>query len=138
MKILALALGAAILVSLAGDAFARGPGGGGGGPGGGSGGMAGGCAGGGMGMQGSSGGMGMGMMASGQMLTSPGSDYYDQMLSAQVQRAYLQQQYAIAAAQTAKKAERREKIRQSIIARKQQEDAKKAAVRSPGEQLVRK
>jgi len=82
--------------------------------------------------------MPMGMMSSGQLMTSPGSDYYDQMVGQQMQRAYLQQQYAIAAAQAAKKAERREKIKQSIIARKQQEDAKALARKSPGEQFARK
>ena len=93
---------------------------------------------GGAGCGGMQGNMGSGM-SGGMMSANSGQSpvTFADVQAYQIQQAYARQQYAIAAAEAAKKAERRERIRQSIIARKQQEDAKELARRSPGEQFAR-
>ena len=77
-----------------------------------------------------------GSYSSGSVFTSPGSYYYDVMAAQQMQQAYLRQQYAIAYAKAQRDAERREKIRQTIIAQREKELADRQARYSPGNRLA--
>lgn len=72
-----------------------------------------------------------GSVASGTMLTSPGSWAYDQMLAQAVQRQIAQQQYQRALAEQQQRAENLAR-RQYWAAQRREQKAKSAAAVSPG------